>query len=442
MSAYDYLIIGGGMVADAAARGIRERDEAGTIGILSADVDEPYARPALSKKLWVDPDFTWDQTPLGTSEATGAEITLGTLVTGIDRAAKTVTTGGGETITYGRLLIATGSKPVEVAAPESDRIFFFRSASDYRRLRALAAHGSHAVVVGGGYIGTEIAAALAQNDVEVDLVFPDDVLGASTFPPSLASRFQELYVEHGVGLVPGRRVETVRDEVRADFEVAADAHTLQDASAQAADGIAAEAAASEVRASPTATTGVTVVFDNGAETEADFVVFGLGVTPVVDLAEEAGLVVDEGGVVVDEQLRTSDPFIWAAGDIAVYPDPVLGQTRVEHVDNATEMGTAVGRSMAGATDPYSHTPYFYSMVFGTRWEAVGTLDPELDVLEVELPESGESDGSRVFYYRDDSGAPVGVLLWDVGEDEALRDAARAVIDEGVTSTEALRTRIR
>ena len=108
-----------------------------------------------------------------------------------------------------------------------------------------------------------------------------------------------------------------------------------------------------------------MVFDNGAETEADFVVFGLGAKAVVDLAEDAGLVVDEGGVVVDAQLRTVDPSIWAAGDIAVYPDPVLGQTRVEHVDNATEMGTAAGRSMAGATEPYSHTPYFYSMVFGT-----------------------------------------------------------------------------
>lgn len=438
MSAYDYVIIGGGMVADAAARGIRDLDQAGTIGILSADVDEPYARPALSKKLWVDPDFAWDQTPLGTSEATGAEITLGTLVTGIDREAKTVTTDAGETITYGKLLLATGSKPVEIEVPESTRILFFRSASDYRRLRELSDDGTHAIVVGGGYIGTEIAAALAQNHVEVDLVFPDEVLGASTFPPALAERFQELFVEHGVGLVPGRRVADVRAEVRAPFNETAN-HAAADADADADAGFEGEDGVSSPATSPA---GVTVVFDNGAETEADFVVFGLGATPVVGLAEDAGLVVDEGGVVVDELLRTIDPSIWAAGDIAVYPDPVLGQTRVEHVDNATEMGAAAGRSMAGASEPYSHTPYFYSLVFGTRWEAVGTLDPDLDVLEAELPESGGSHESRVIYFRDESGAPVGVLLWDVGEDEALRDAARTVIDDGITSTQALRTRIR
>lgn len=437
MSAYDYLIIGGGMVADAAARGIRELDKTSTIGILSADVDEPYARPALSKKLWVDPEFTRDQTQLGTSEETGAEIILATLVTGIDREAKTVTTDGGETVTYGRLLLATGSKPVEIEVPESTRILFFRSASDYRRLRELSEDGAHAVVVGGGYIGTEIAAALAQNHVEVDLVFPDEVLGASTFPPALAERFQELFVEHGVGLVPGRRVEAVRAEVRVPFDEATELETEAGVAADAGAG-----AASGPNSPATSPEGVTVVFDNGAETEADFVVFGLGAKAVVDLAEDAGLVVDEGGVVVDAQLRTVDPSIWAAGDIAVYPDPVLGQTRVEHVDNATEMGTAAGRSMAGATEPYSHTPYFYSMVFGTRWEAVGTLDPELDVLVEALPESGESDESRVVYFRGESGAPVGVLLWDVGEDESLRDAARKVIDDGVTDAEELRTRIR
>ncbi|PPF46002.1 FAD-dependent oxidoreductase [Pseudoclavibacter sp. AY1F1] len=435
MSAYDYLIIGGGMVADAAARGIRELDKTSTIGILSADVDEPYARPALSKKLWVDPEFTWDQTPLGTSEATGAEITLGTLVTGIDREAKTVTTDGGETVTYGKLLLATGSKPVEIEVPESTRILFFRSASDYRRLRELSEDGAHAVVVGGGYIGTEIAAALAQNHVEVDLVFPDEVLGASTFPPSLAERFQDLFVEHGVGLVPGGRVEAVRAEVKAPFDETAELDADQGAGA----GADAESGPNSPATSPD---GVTVVFDNGAETEADFVVFGLGAKAVVDLAEDAGLVVDEGGVVVDELLRSVDPSIWAAGDIAVYPDPVLGQTRVEHVDNATEMGTAAGQSMAGATEPYSHTPYFYSMVFGTRWEAIGTIDPEFDVLVEALPESGESEESRVVYFRDESGAPVGVLLWDVGEDESLRDAARKVIDDGVTDAQELQTRIR
>lgn len=392
MRTYDYLIVGGGMVADAAARGIRELDPDGTIGILSADIDPPYTRPALSKKLWTDPDFTWDQVPLGTEEATGAELRLETLVTSIDREAKTVSIGEGHELGYRRLLLATGSKPREIPAPEDDRVLFFRSADDYRRLRELAAQGGRAVVVGGGYIGAEIAAALVQNGVETELVFPSEVLGDGTFPPELARRYEQLFRDGGVELRPNARVEEVRTE----------GNRLH------------------------------VVLESGDERPADIVVLGLGVDPVTDLAEQAGLVVDEG-VVVDEHLVTSDDAIWAAGDIASYPDPILGRTRVEHVDNANEMGAAVGRSMAGERLPYTHTPYFYSAVFGVRWEAVGTLDPEKDPLVVDL------DADRtVVYYRDESDAPVGVLLWNV---EDARDLARAVLVDGETDAEALRTRI-
>ncbi|MDT0181132.1 FAD/NAD(P)-binding oxidoreductase [Microbacterium sp. ARD31] len=392
MRTYDYLIVGGGMVADAAARGIRELDPDGTIGILSADIDPPYTRPALSKKLWTDPDFTWDQVALGTEEATGAELRLETLVTSIDREAKTVSIGEGHELGYRRLLLATGSKPREIPAPEDDRVLFFRSADDYRRLRELAAQGGRAVVVGGGYIGAEIAAALVQNGVETELVFPSEVLGDGTFPPELARRYEQLFRDGGVELRPNARVEEVRTE----------GNRLH------------------------------VVLEGGDERPADIVVLGLGVDPVTDLAEQAGLIVDEG-VVVDEHLVTSDDAIWAAGDIASYPDPILGRTRVEHVDNANEMGSAVGRSMAGERLPYTHTPYFYSAVFGVRWEAVGTLDPEKDPLVVDLDEE-----RTVVYYRDESGAPVGVLLWNV---EDARDLARAVLVDGETDAEALRTRI-
>lgn len=392
MRTYDYVIVGGGMVADAAARGIRELDPDGTIGILSADIDPPYTRPALSKKLWTDPDFTWDQVPLGTEEATGAELRLETLVTSIDREAKTVAIGEGHELGYRRLLLATGSKPREIPAPEDDRVLFFRSADDYRRLRELAAQGGRAVVVGGGYIGAEIAAALVQNGVETELVFPSEVLGDGTFPPGLARRYEQLFRDGGVELRPNARVEEVRTE----------GNRLH------------------------------VVLEGGDERPADIVVLGLGVDPVTDLAEQAGLVVNEG-VVVDEHLVTSDDAIWAAGDIASYPDPILGRTRVEHVDNANEMGSAVGRSMAGERLPYTHTPYFYSAVFGVRWEAVGTLDPEKDPLVVDLDEE-----RTVVFYRDESGAPVGVLLWNV---EDARDLARAVLVDGETDAEALRTRI-
>ncbi len=408
METFDYLIVGGGMAADAAARGIRELDSDGTIGVLSADVDEPYARPALSKKLWTDPEFTEDQVPLNTAADTGAVIRLRTEVVALRRDDRAVETDGGERVGYRRLLLATGARPntlegADDAGPgDADRrILYFRSAADYHRLRALADEVERVVVVGGGYIGAEIAAALVHEGVGVDLVFGDDTLGASTFPAELAARYQALFTEAGVSLVPGRRVESARQNASGGADA------------------------------------VTVTLDDGTELTAGAVVLGLGASPVVGLADEAGLTV-EGGVVVDEQLATSDPAIWATGDIAAYPDRLLGRTRVEHVDNAQQMGRAAGRSMAGSGEAYRHTPFFYSQVFGVRWEAVGTLDPELDPLVVEVG-ADEAGPRTVVYYRDEAGAPVGVLLWNVAD---ATDAARLVLADRPTDDAELRGRIR
>ena len=291
MMTYQYLIIGGGMAADSAAHGIREIDKDGSIAILSADVDSPYPRPALSKKLWTDPEFIWGKTDLSTAADTGAEL----------------------------------------------------------------------------------AAALVQQGCEVSLVTPDPVLGGSQFPAQIASEYQKLFADAGVHLVTGHRVSSVRKHENAE-----------------------------------------VTLDDGIILEADDVVAGLGATPVTNLAEDAGLTVDNG-VVVDEYLRTDDPAIWAAGDIANYPDPVLGRTRVEHVDNATMMGKAAGRSMAGSDAPYTHTPMMYSQVFWVRWEAVGALDSSLETTAVEV-----GDGQVVYYLKD--GKPVGVLLRNLPgrTDEAVK----------------------
>lgn len=396
MTTYDHLIIGGGQVADDASRGIRELDHAASIGILSADQDAPYTRPALSKKLWTDPDFGVDQVPLGTAEDTGAALHLGIEVVGIDRAARTVRTSDGEEFGYGHLLLATGSVPRRLDGPEDDRILVFRSLEDYRRLRDLASTlGPDApfVVIGGGYIGNELAAALVTNDASTILVHPDEVLLGTKFPRDLAQRYQKLFEDAGVHLVAGRHAERIT--------------TAGDAFA--------------------------VVLEDGTELEAAVVVEGLGATPAVDLARAAGLTVDDG-VVVDAHLVTSDPAIWAAGDIAEYPDPILGRTRVEHVDNAREMGRAAGRSMAGDPEPYTHTPFFYSQVLGLRWEAVGTLDSSLETVEDLLDED-----RRVVYYLDADERPVGVLLWNV---EGARDAARDVLREAPSGRGALIGRIR
>ncbi|MDU1726521.1 MAG: FAD/NAD(P)-binding oxidoreductase, partial [Cutibacterium avidum] len=175
MTTYQYLIIGGGMAADSAAHGIREIDKDGSIAILSADVDSPYPRPALSKKLWTDPEFTWDKTDLATAADTGAELRLDTEVLSIDRDAKTVLVGSGQVFGYQKLLLVTGLTPSRID-DDGDAVLYFRSARDYQKLRALAQPGHHLVIIGGGYIGAELAAALVQQGCEVSLVTPDPIL--------------------------------------------------------------------------------------------------------------------------------------------------------------------------------------------------------------------------------------------------------------------------
>jgi NADPH-dependent 2,4-dienoyl-CoA reductase/sulfur reductase-like enzyme len=383
---FDYLIVGGGMVADTAARGIREIDADGSIGILSDDVDEPYTRPALSKKLWTDDEFTWEKVPLGTADDTGADIRLRTRASAIRPDAHEVDADG-ETFSYGKVLIATGGKPVSLPVDDrsnGERALTFRTAEDYRRLRALAEDVDRIAVVGGGYIGSELAAALVQNGVDTVLVHTGAVLGDAVFPAALAERFEKLFRDAGVEIVGGSKVS----------------------------GGEADA------------TGARLELENGDEVRADAVVSGLGIEVATELAEEAGLKVDDG-VHVDAQLRASVDDVYAAGDVASYPDRLLGRRRVEHVDNANEQGKAAGRNLAGAAEPYTHTPYYYSAVFGIRYEAVGTLDSSLETVEDWI------DADRgVVYYLDDERV-VGVLLWNV---EEARDAARSVLAESDTLT--------
>lgn len=384
---YDYLIIGGGMVADSAARGIREQDDAGTIGILGADPDEPYTRPALSKKLWTDPDFGRDQVSLDTASDTGAEVHTGTRVASVDRSNSSVTTESGERHEYGKLLLATGATPTRIELPPSPRVVYFRTFADYRALRELTKTADHIAVVGGGYIGTEIAAALSLQDVKVTLVTSDAVLGGHMFPPTLAAGFDKGFAGHGVTVRRGTKVVS-----------------------------GAEASAR-----------VQLQLDDGSTVEADGVVFGLGVRPETELAESAGLAVDDG-VIVDEFLRTEDEHVYAAGDVANYPDAVLGRRRTEHVDNATEMGKAAGRNMAGAADPYTYTPYFYSDVYDDGYQAIGTMSTTLNVVEDWKTVGKEG----VVYYLDDDAVVQGVLMWNVWEG---LDVARTLLAEKKPQTE-------
>jgi NADPH-dependent 2,4-dienoyl-CoA reductase/sulfur reductase-like enzyme len=413
---YRYLLIGGGMASDSAARGIRERDISGSIGLIGAEADAPVSRPDLSKALWTDPEFTFDKVWLNTAEDTRAELHLGTRAVALDRVAKRVETDSGDVYHYEKLLLATGSAPTRIDLPDDDRVIYFRTVEDYRRLRRWAGGDRRVAVIGGGFIATEIAAALAQNETAVTLIFPDELLGGSVFPSDLARHLELLYRAAGVELIGRSRIER---------------------------GYATD-------------DEILIELPDGRVIGADAVVLGLGVTPEIALARAAGLSVGDG-VIVDQMLQTSDPSIWAAGDIAAYPDAILGQVRIAHVDNATEMGRQAGRNLAGAAEPYDHTPLFYSDLFTEGYEAVGRLDSRLALIEDwQGAEAGGSVWSGVVYYwdgdRSAAGAPTpdsdssstgrplaGVLLWnrDGGTDQARELIAAPPADPG-----ALRGRIR
>ncbi|MGC3874560.1 NAD(P)/FAD-dependent oxidoreductase [Halomonas sp. GXIMD04776] len=390
---YDYLIIGSGMTADAAAKGIRERDAEGSIAIVGDDEDPPYTRPALSKKLWTDPDFGPDDNWLKTVDSTDATLLTGTRVSAIDPTKHRITLENGDQLAYGRLLLATGGTPKTMDVPAGDRVIYFRSFKDYHQLRRWSGKDRHIAVVGGSYIGTELAAALVQNSTRVTLIYPDDILCGSMFPEDLARHFEKTFEENGVNLQPNTTVESGSPD----------------------------------------DDGVTLTFSSGSEQHFDAMVSGLGIEPCVDLAISAGLSVDNG-IVVDQHLHTSAEDIYAAGDVANYPDHILGRRRIEHVDNATQMGTAVGKIMAGSEEAYHHTPYYYSTVFDMSYQAVGTLDASLTTVEdwTEPLEKG------VVYYLDGD-TVAGVLLWNVKD---KLDAARDVLaDKSSQDVSTLKGRI-
>lgn len=383
------------MVAANAVNGIREHDDRGSIAILGAEPDGPVTRPALSKKLWTDPEFTYDRIWMSPEQDEHTTLYTDTRVESINRDEKTVTTASGEVHGYGRLLLATGGTVVTLDdLPAGDRVLYFRTVRDYDRLRELSGGQRHIVVVGGSYIGTEIAAALVQNDTRVTLIYPEEVLGSKMFPKSLASRFHQTYLDQGVRLLGGRSVDN--GQVHGD--------------------------------------SITLALDDGSTLEAEAVVFGLGVTPNVALAEQAGLEVDDG-VVVNERLQTRDEAIFAAGDIARYPDRILGRQRIEHVDHANQSGTTVGHIMAGSQERYDHTPYFYSTVFDMAYKAVGALDSSLETVE----DWATPQQQGVVYYLKD-GRVKGVLQLNMDPDKL--DKARAVLaDTSPQSEETLKGRI-
>lgn len=380
---FDYLIIGGGMTAAAAAQGIREADLTGTIGILAAEEQPPYSRPPLTKKLWQGKPEAgiWRKLP-----SQNLELLSNCRATQLDPSQKQVFDEAGNTYTYNKLLLATGGSPRTLPfAPETT--LYFRTLADYHALRSWTGQGKRFGIIGGGFIGSEIAAALSSTGEEVTMAFPEESIGAAVYPPDLANFVTGYYREQGVEVHPKMQIQ--------EIEPMGNRYVLRSKDNQAV--------------------------------EVDHIVAGIGIRPNIELAKSAAVAIsapeEGGGIYVDEFLRTNYPDIYASGDVASFYNPALGRRmRVEHEDNALTMGRTAGQNMAGREVPYQHQPFFYSDMFDLGYEAVGELNPRLQT----VADWKDPFRQGVVYYMK-GGLVRGVLLWNTWDQV---DAARQVIAGG------------
>jgi 3-phenylpropionate/trans-cinnamate dioxygenase ferredoxin reductase component len=382
---HKYVIVGGGLAGASAIEGIRQRDREGGILMLARENFAPYHRPPLSKGLWFG-KATREELPVHEDafyRENGVEMLLRREVVELDAARHLLWDERGVEYGYERLLLATGGKPRRLVASgaEVEGLHYFRNLEDYLYLERRLDRFEHVLVVGGGFIGAELAAALKHAGKEVTFLYDREYPLFRVLPRDLGRYVADYYRQRGV--------ETVSEDKAVGFEKS--------------QGL------------------IQVRLASGSVITTQTVLAGIGIEPEVDLAEAAGLDVDDG-VVVDEYARTTDPDIFAAGDLARYPCvPLQRSLRVEHWDHAREQGRCAGANLAGADQPYEGIPYFFSDLFDLGFEAVGDLDPTLRVEAVWREPMREG---VVFYLRDE--VVRGVLLWNVrGAVDWARDLVRA-----------------
>lgn len=377
----DFVIVGGGLAAARAAEELRSIAPDATITVLTSESELPYERPVLSKGYLLDTEerssaFVHDQQWYDDQRI---EVRCDTTVTSIDRPVHQVTLDSGDTVGYGKLLLATGSEPRRLDLPGADAtgVLYLRNVEDADAIKASFEDKVPLVVVGGGWIGLEVAAAAREHDVPVTLLELEELPLLAVLGNEVAQVFADLHTEHGVQLKT----------------------TTGLASIEATDG---------------AVTGVTT--STGEQIEAGAVVVGIGVSPRIDLAKAAGLDTDRG-VLVNASLQTSDPDIYAAGDIAEVDHPLLGRrVRVEHWAFANDSGPVAAQAMAGQDVSFDALPYFFTDQYDLGMEYIGLVEPGQQV-EVDL--QGDVPG-RAFQARWKSDgrvvAAMHVNLWDDGID--------------------------
>jgi 3-phenylpropionate/trans-cinnamate dioxygenase ferredoxin reductase subunit len=336
------VIVGGGAAGVAAAEMIRREGYDGPLTMISADTDPPVDRPNLSKDFLAG-EAQPDWIPLWPPEfyaQKNIEIVLGRRVLSIDTAKKTVKLDDGSQRAFGALLIATGAEPVRPPIPgaNGDQVMYLRSFGDSRAIVERAQQSTHVVVAGASFIGLEVAASLRARNVAVDVVAPESMPLERVMGTEVGRFIRSLHEGHGVAFHLGQTVKSVD--------------------------------------------GRTVALSGGATLDADFVVMGVGVRPATTLAEQAGLAIDRG-IAVNEYLETNAPGIFAAGDVARWPDPHTGEKiRVEHWVVAERQGQTAARNMLDYRERFGAVPFFWSQHYDISIRYVGHAE-QWDKVEID-----------------------------------------------------------
>ena len=368
------VIVGGGHAGGKAAIALRAEGHTGPLTIVGDENHPPYERPPLSKE-YLQGESEADAMLLEPADwylEHGVALLQGVTVTGIDPAAKRVDLDEGESLTYDVLLLATGATPRRLDIPGAELALTLRRVEDSDALREAYEQSGSVVIIGGGWIGLETAAAARKAGLDVTVLEYAELPLQNVLGDELGAYFAELHRRNGVDL----RTSTAAEAITG--------------------------------------TGPYVVRSGDQDIEADLVVMGVGAAPNTALAEAAGLAVDNG-ITVDESFRTSDPSIYAIGDVANARNTALGtQVRVEHWDNAIRQGEAVAKVLLGQSVTYDWQPYFYTDQFDLGMEYVGRGSAADDV----VIRGDKDDGEFIAFWLDGDRVTAGmnVNIWDVTED--------------------------
>jgi len=384
----EFLLIGGGMGSGQCAAELRRLGADGSIVLVGREPEPPYERPPLSKEYLRGESAREDAyvNPPDWYEENGVELRTGTNVMGLDLEARTAKLQGGEELSFEKALIATGANVniLRVEGAGQEGIHYLRAFGNSDAIRGAAAEAERVVLIGGSYIGCEVAASLTAKGTECAIVMIEEVVLSRTFGEEVGRWFHQLLESKGVEIHGGETLEAFEGE-------------------------------GNVRA---------VVTESGMVVEGDCVVVGAGVKPDVMLAKRAGLEIGDG-IVCDETLRTSVEGVYAAGDVCSYESRVHGRRlRVEHWDVAMQQGLHAARGMIGESVPYEVVPYFFSDF--ADWTGLESVGPATEWDELVWRGDRDSGEFAVFYLKD--GKVAGAVTVERSEDLAH---ARTLLAEGV-----------